>query len=189
MNTVGSALIEGAEVEALLEKVKAALPEEYEKVRGMVETIRILRECLEGKDVSIGRLRKMVFGAKTETTSELFKDLDGETAETLPPDIAESDEMQAPPKKRKGHGRNGRQDFPGAKVHSIAHQTLHHGGTCPHCGKGRVYVQKDPGIFILFKGQPAIDAEVWESQKLRCNTCGDVFTANLPEEIGTEKFK
>jgi transposase len=188
MNSVGSALIDGAEVELLLEKVKTVLPEEYEKIKSMVETIRILRECLEGKDVSIARLRKMVFGAKTETTSGLFKDLDSETAEAMPPDIAESDEMQAPPEKRKGHGRNGREDFPGAKVHSIAHKDLHHGDSCPRCGKGRVYVQKDPGIFILFKGQPAIDAEVWESQRLRCNACGDVFTAKLPDEIGTEKF-
>jgi transposase len=187
MSSVGSALIDGAAVEALLEKVKAALPEEYDKVKGLVETIRILRECLAGKDVSIARLRKMIFGGKTETTNDLFEDLGAEAGEAKP-DRAEIEEDRGPKEKRKGHGRKGRRDYPGATVHSIEHESLKHGDRCPCCGKGRVYVQKDPGIFILYRGQPAIAAEVWESEKLRCNACGDVFTAKLPEGIGREKF-
>lgn len=185
MNSVASALMDGAEVEALLAKVKAALPEEYEKIKGLVDTIRILRECLEGKDVSIARLRKMIFGGKTETTSDLFKDLG---AEATRPDTAEPEEKRPAREKRKGHGRKGRHDYPGATIHSIEHESLKHGDRCPCCGKGRVYVQPDPGIFLLFKGQAPIDAHLWEAQRLRCNACGDVFTAKLPGEIGREKF-
>jgi len=46
----------------------------------------------------------------------------------------------------------------------------------------------NPGIFIFFMGQAPIIAELFEQEKLRCNGCGEVFTAKLPEGIGEEKY-
>ena len=37
-------------------------------------------------------------------------------------------------------------------------------------------------------GQAPIQAKVYELQKLRCNLCGDVFPAEPPEGVGTEKY-
>jgi len=37
-------------------------------------------------------------------------------------------------------------------------------------------------------GQAPIQAKIYELQKLRCNLCGVVFTAQSPEGVGTEKY-
>ena len=41
---------------------------------------------------------------------------------------------------------------------------------------------------MRIKGQAPIAATVYELEKLRCNLCGDVFTAAAPEEAGEEKY-
>jgi hypothetical protein len=41
---------------------------------------------------------------------------------------------------------------------------------------------------VRIKGQAPIAATVYELEKLRCNLCGDVFTAAAPEEAGEEKY-
>ena len=33
-----------------------------------------------------------------------------------------------------------------------------------------------------------MQAKVYELQKLRCNLCGRVYTADAPEGVGTEKY-
>jgi hypothetical protein len=33
-----------------------------------------------------------------------------------------------------------------------------------------------------------LDATVWEAERLRCNACGEVFTAPTPQGVGTEKY-
>jgi hypothetical protein len=41
---------------------------------------------------------------------------------------------------------------------------------------------------VRLKGQAPIGATVYELEKLRCNLCGEVFTARQPEEVGAEKY-
>ena len=41
---------------------------------------------------------------------------------------------------------------------------------------------------IRIVGSPPISATVWELEKLRCDTCGRVFTAPPPPEAGQEKY-
>lgn len=185
-NSVIAAWIDHGEVEALLEKVKASLPEEYPKIKSMVDTLRTMLECFQAKDVTIARLRKIIFGATSEATRELFKDHQ-ESGEGEAGDKGSVETREPVKEKRKGHGRHGRAHYPGAQVHRVDHEHLKHGDCCPECKCGRVYEQK-PGIFILLKGQAPIGAEAWESQRLRCNACGEVFTAKLPDGIGEEKF-
>jgi transposase len=43
-------------------------------------------------------------------------------------------------------------------------------------------------VLVRIKGQAPIAATVYELEKLRCNLCGDVFTAAAPEEAGEEKY-
>ena len=33
-----------------------------------------------------------------------------------------------------------------------------------------------------------LGATIWECEKLRCNLCGEVFTAKAPEEVGDQKY-
>lgn len=87
-----------------------------------------------------------------------------------------------------GHGRNGAAAFTGANRVAVAHATLQSGDPCPECHEGRVYRQKEPATLIRIVGQPPLEATVFEMERLRCNGCGEVFTASEPPSAGAEKF-
>lgn len=88
----------------------------------------------------------------------------------------------------KGHGRNGASSYTGAKKVAVQHPTLHTGDACPGCGKGKVYPQKEPRVLVRIVGQAPLAGTVYELDRLRCNLCGEVFTAPEPEVIGPEKY-
>ena len=73
--------------------------------------------------------------------------------------------------------------FTGAEQQLIAHPDLKAKDVCPECLKGRVYEQVRSGVFIGFTGMPAITAKVFRPQKLRCNLCGQIYTAELPVSV------
>lgn len=87
-----------------------------------------------------------------------------------------------------GHGRNGVAEFTGARRVAVPHATLHAGDRCPECGRGRVYGQKDPATLVRFVGRAPLEATVFEMERLRCNACGEVFTAEAPEAAGEDKY-
>ena len=88
----------------------------------------------------------------------------------------------------KGHGRNGASSYTGAKKVAVEHPTLHTGDACPGCGKGKVYPEKESRVLVRIVGQAPLAATVYELDRLRCNLCGEVFTAPEPEGIGPEKY-
>jgi transposase len=92
---------------------------------------------------------------------------------------------KSPPK---GHGRNGADAYAGAEKVVVRHQSLQPGDPCPKCEEGTVYETGRPGMLVRLVGQSPIQAAIYEMQKLRCNLCGEVFTAPAPEGIGTEKY-
>jgi len=117
----------------------------------------------------------------TEKTSAVLAN--AKTSQTTPgalPDKGKSDSA--------GHGRNGAAAFTGANRVTIAHGTLESGDACPDCGEGRVYRQKEPATFIHFVGQAPLAATVFERERLRCNACGQMFTAEEPENVGPDKY-
>ena len=89
---------------------------------------------------------------------------------------------------RKGHGRNGADAYAGAEKVVVPHESLQPGDPCPKCDKGTVYETGRPGVLVRLVGQAPIQAKLYELQKLRCNLCGVVFTAQPPEGVGTEKY-
>jgi len=46
-----------------------------------------------------------------------------------------------------------------------------------------------PGVVIRIVGQAPLQATVYELQKLRCHLCGKVFTAPMPEGVGSQKYE
>jgi hypothetical protein len=98
---------------------------------------------------------------------------------------AQPDENESKPA---GHGRNGANAFRGAEKVKISHPNLQSGNRCPDCGCGNVYEQKEPKVLVRIVGQAPLAATVYELERLRCNACGQVFTAQEPEEVGFEKY-
>jgi transposase len=90
--------------------------------------------------------------------------------------------------KTPGHGRNGSSTYTGAQKVAVPHPELHAGDACPGCEKGKVYPQKEPRTLVRIVGQAPLAATVYELDRLRCNLCGEVFTAQEPEGVGPEKY-
>lgn len=117
----------------------------------------------------------------TEKTSAVL----GDQNTTASPEETQSGENQG---KSAGHGRNGANAFRSAEKVKIAHPNLQSGNRCPDCGRGNVYEQKEPKVLVRIVGQAPLAATVYELERLRCNACGQVFTAQEPEDVGSEKY-
>ena len=87
-----------------------------------------------------------------------------------------------------GHGRNSAARFTGARIVTAQHKRLHPGDACPECGVGKVYRQKEPKTLVRIVGRPPLEATRYEMERLRCNGCGEVYTADEPAEAGAEKY-
>jgi len=187
------------EVKALLERAQAVMDEEdYKKLEALVETAVYISQVVEDKSTTIARLRKLLFGSSTEKTRDVIQGED-ETASSESAAAEDSDEptekddQENDPEKeqatqRKGHGRNGADAYRGAEKIRVPHDSLKSGDVCPDCKQGTVYEVAKPGVLVRIVGQAPVQAKVYELQKLRCNLCGKLFTAEPPEGVGSKKY-
>jgi len=149
------------------------------------QTLRFLTAELEKKGISVARLKKLLFGAATETSKNLGLDTPAQDEADSKTD--KDNEQSSEPKKRKGHGRNGADAYTGAKKVQVPHETLKPGDSCPVCITGTVYETSKPGTVVCVTGRAPLDATVFELQKLRCNLCGKIFTAKAPAEAAQDE--
>jgi len=186
------------DLEAHLERARVALGEPgYQQLKAAVETLAYLTQLLENKDTTIQRLRQILFGPRTEKTSTVLKtEPDGvATAPEANPATAEGNgplekalPKAEPGPKSPGHGRNGATRYSGANKIPVRHESLTPGDACPECQKGKVYPHKTPALLVRLVGQAPIGGTVYELEKFRCNLCGELFTAEAPEGVGSEKY-
>jgi transposase len=111
------------------------------------------------------------------------------TRKVLPPDSTEADKQHTNKSAIAGHGRHGAAAFTGAHRVWIPHPRLHAGERCPECQRGKLYRQPEPATRIRFMGLAPLEATVYQMERLRCNGCGQVFTAPEPERAGSEKYE
>jgi transposase len=161
-----------AQREAFLARIRVQVsPEDY----GRIETLCQLAATL-GPD-NLCKLRHLLFGRKTETTEQVCR---GTEPATLAPPTP-----RPPPK---GHGRCGASQYTGARWIEVHHPSLTVAQCCPQCQQGKLRRQKRRGIMLRISGSPPISATGWKLEKLRCDTCGQVFTAPTPPEAGLSKY-
>jgi hypothetical protein len=197
--------VEMKELEALLERVKSAVDQkDYELLEKFLASFAYLTELIEDKDTSIARLRKILFGSKSEKSKDVLKEKGGEKedstralevegAEEGKPSETEArsqeEETKEEEKEIPGHGRNSAEAYTDAERIEVPHQTLKSGDPCPQKGcKGKVYRLKEPGVIVRLRGLTPLVVLIWALEKLRCNLCGEVFTAKPPPEVGEEKY-
>jgi hypothetical protein len=197
------------ELDALLERAKLAMEQkDYQLLEKLVASFAYLTGLIEDKDTTITRLRKIVFGSKSEKSKDVLKE---KAAEEVTPEVAgtpqagaaaseepsaakagsEPEETADEKKEEKapGHGRNGAEDYKEAERFEVAHETLKPGDPCPKKGcKGKVYRLKEPGVIVRLRALTPFVVLIWALEKLRCNLCGEVFTAKPPVEAGAEKY-
>ena len=101
---------------------------------------------------------------------------------------ATAEPATSPEKPANGHGRTPASAYSGATKVAVPHPDLKHGDACPECPKGKVYAQKEPRALVRVVGQAPLAATVYELEQLRCNACGQMFTAPEPAGVGPEKY-
>ena len=164
--------------QALARSLDAPLAEaDYRKLAAALDTLAHLTQLLAAKDTTIRDLRQLLFPASTEKTRNVLPNAGGEAAAAGPP-------QQEQKKKKPGHGRNAAAAYEGARRVQTAHPTLQTGDPCPACEKGKLYRQQEAKVLVRIVGQAPIAATVYEMERLRCNLCGEIFTAPAPEEAG-----
>jgi len=169
--------------------------DDCEAIRTLCKAYVQLTELLKDKNTSLARLRKLLFGLQTEKTKAVLGQ--GEDSRSSQAVAASAPQMASVPtadaenvenSPQKGHGRNGADAYSGAEKIVVPHESLQPGDACPSCGKGTVYETGRPGVLVRLVGQAPIQAKVYELQKLRCNLCGEVFTATVPQGVGSQKY-
>ncbi len=106
-----------------------------------------------------------------------------------PAPAAENTPAPSPETGPAGHGRNGAAVFKSARKVAVPHPELKPGDPCPECGEGKVYRRNESKTLVRIVGQPPLEATVYEMERLRCNGCGQLFTAEVPQEAaGADKY-
>ena len=181
--------LEVSRLEALLERIQPLVPpQDFELLQKVVATLCLVLEWLQKQNLSLRRFRQMIFGPKTEKSSKLLsKDKEKDKAADAAAQSAGANGSAPPKEKKKGHGRNGVDDYPGAERIAFPHQTLQAGCPCPLCRKGRLYDMHKPALAIRIVAQPIFPGKIYELMQLRCNSCLMIFTAQAPAEAGASK--
>lgn len=162
------------ELEQLLVELRQQLaPATYQLVESLLRTLQWMMALLAEKTASLARLRRVLFGHKTEATEQLFPK--GSPVQSSSATGAAS----TPKAKRKGHGRKGAKDYPGAQRVKVPHPKLRAGELCSKCLKGKLYLLA-PARLVRLVAQPIFQATLYELDRLRCALCGALFTAPAP---------
>jgi transposase len=157
----------------LLEEVRPGVdPAVFERLRRVLEGTGKLLELVEYQRISVGRLCHLLFGPRTEKGPAVGGD-------PTPP---------GPKPPAPGHGRRSHRQYTGARRRRLQHQELRPGQPCPGCRRGKLRLQKQPATTVHLSAQPPVGAVVHERERLRCDTCGERFTAPAPPEAQAPKF-
>jgi transposase len=180
--------ITAQEVEALIERgeQRSFFEQDYLIVVAVLRNYFTLDQVVKENAHTILRLVKMVFGHPTEKAKEVLKNSSAEEPSRNPTATAEGE----PPSKEKskGHGRNGASSYLGAEKVCVPHSCYKAGDGCPLCTRGKLYRFYEPGVEVRIVGRAPFEATLYEVEKLRCNLCGKIFTAQVPDESGRDKY-
>jgi transposase len=134
-------------------------------------TLANLHERLADNDITLKKLRKLLGIVKS---SEKLKGL------TDP----KKNKSNAKKSIKKSSSKPNKPKAAPVKPEVIKHdiEDLKKGNTCPECLKGKLY-KYEPASFIRIRGQSPFQPEMHIMERLRCNACGQFFTADLPESV------
>lgn len=154
------------ELDALIDRIKQAKADnlaltssDIDLVLEMLVSFAQLSEQLSDNDITLHKLKKLAGLVKS---SEKFKG---------------------------NKDKTDKQKISKDKKPEIEHKVCHHkledlskGDICQRCGKGKLY-KYEPAITIRISGDSPLSSTKHIRERLRCNTCLQYFTAELPKEV------
>ena len=151
-------MLSPGQLEELLADLRAQLaPATCQLLESLLRTLLWLMGEMENKETNLGRLRRIIFGPKTEKTAKLF-----------PPSPGSSGQAGTDKPKGQGHGRKPAHAYPGAKRLPVPHPHLRPGSLCPKCLQAKLYLLKIPARLVCLLAQPIFQATLYELERLRC---------------------
>ena len=206
--------IETSEVEQLIGKAEQGILDGAEQRRlvPLLKTLLWLERTLLETRISLSKLKRILFGKKTEKRPRKPQDPDtgdeggGKGAAGTPDEGGGSNDPPASPtepasgtppggqsgasaeKNARGHGRRAAADYPGAQTVRCPHEQYQSGDRCALCKRGRLYRWR-PLVRLRFSGQPLALVRRFECEQLRCGTCGALWAAALPAEARGETYE
>lgn len=160
------------ELEALIARVEQAIEDELaltvedmKRLLLAISTLSTVQQQLEDKDTTLYKLRKLL-GMVTQS-EQRHRRSSGKAA-TL------------------GHqkpraNRTPRKKSPPMVVyHGFGERKK--GDVCPACQRGKLY-KFEPGSLLRITGHSPLEATRHITERLRCNACQEVLTAELPDEV------
>jgi hypothetical protein len=159
--------------------------------------LRLSRVLQYGK-IRMKKIARMLFGKRTEKEKENKKkdppkDPPASSSGETPLGSAQGKQdtgtvKEGPdPSVKKGHGRRPASDYQNAEtvICPLCHNKP--GDLCPACGKGRLR-QLPAEVTVRFTGNPPVTSTKYAQERVRCDTCGQIFKADLPKEAGEAKY-
>ena len=176
------------QVQALIDRgeQRSFAEQDYPIVLTIIRNYFALDYAHQEKSHTVSRLLNRFFGHRTEKSKEVLK---SSSPEQEPPNSLTPTGKGTPTKEKpKGHGRNAASAYEGAQKVCVPHLCYKAGDPCPLCLKGKLYPFGEPGVEVRIVGRAPLEAAVYELEKLRCNLCGKIFTAQVPDEAGKDKY-
>ena len=175
------------ELEAKLGDIEQVMGEDVARpFRQLLRAYLTIIHVVQAKKASIGRLRRLLFGSRTERTRNVTGAQDA-SAESIGQSTEKAGSTTAT-RRRPNHGRTAANAYSGCERVVVTHKDLKAGGGCPSCLEGILYRLRDWALVIRLIGQPPVGGWRYELERLRCGTCGIVICAELPEEAGPNKY-
>ena len=149
--------------------------------------------------IKLSNLRKLIFGSGKKDKKEKKESIEEpklSPQESAPDNshhsaLKEKDsvdiEASAATPAIKGHGRLSHAAYTHTVEHQLLITDLKAGDPCPLLCGGKLYCF-DPGVIVRIKGQNLAVVHKYWVNKLRCASCSHLIKADVPEDIGNEKY-
>jgi len=213
------------ELDEIIQIIKASsLPESIKSfIINCINSAAWFPHILQKKNISLDRLRKMLFGKSYKSKQQRKNNNTNDNAETddalksqentnavIPtentlPDaltttaaiemaVNKTSQELMPPEnvkeKKPGHGRMPHTVYEEYKEIILKIMGLKVGDPCPQDCGGVLYVYEPekPRVLLRIKGQNFADVYKYIVERLRCNFCDYLIQADIPTEVGDDKY-
>ncbi len=186
--------ISEAELGALIQRIEDAItfnlalnPDDYRLLISALGTLATMQDQLSRDDLTLRKLRKLL---GMINASEKLKNLqggDGGAKDKAGADdkgaAEEADGGPGPPRPKPKRPPKP-PPAPPVEPENVRHSfdSMSKGDQCPGCTRGKVY-KYEPALMLRVTGHAPYSAKRHIRDQLRCNTCGEVFGADLPAEV------
>ncbi|MFK8079550.1 MAG: transposase, partial [Granulosicoccus sp.] len=173
-----------SDLDALLDRIEQAKTHnlalsagDYELLFSAVMMLANMQERLEKNDLSVHKLRKLLGMVRS---SEKLRDLVPQTDSSSP--VGGSDKSNKSRGTKKNRSKPRKKPAAKPQIHNHALEGVSKGDHCPCCSAGKLY-KYTPAVLLRVTGNAPLSCHKHLAEQMRCNGCGEIYTANLPEHV------